>query len=406
MKICQINCIYGIGSTGKIVRDLHLALLKDGYDSLVICPEQNQYTNEGGIYTISNKFLHYNSAVYRRLFGRQFDGAFLQTNRILKILKEEKPDLVHLHCINGNDINVYRLLRYLAVTKIKTVLTLHAEFPYTGGCGHAYECEKWKNGCGHCPILLEATQSILLDGTKHTWRAQNSTYRLFDKNNLYITAVSPWLLSRAKQSPMLQNFEMQAIYNPVNTEVYKYNDDQYIRDQFKLSKSKPIVLHVTANFDTLHDNLKGGKYILELANKYKNDNVQFVVASNHCQIGSLPDNVTYIGKIENSQDLAKLYSTSNITLIASKRETFSMITAESLCCGTPVIGFEAGGPESICIPEYSKFVPYGNINLLKNACDFFLENAMDKAIIAQKAKQVYDVKKIILDYENLYQSIK
>ncbi len=33
-----------------------------------------------------------------------------------------------------------------------------------------------------------------------------------------------------------------------------------------------------------------------------------------------------------------------------------MVTAESLCCGTPVVGFTAGGPESIAIDAFSNFV--------------------------------------------------
>ena len=42
-----------------------------------------------------------------------------------------------------------------------------------------------------------------------------------------------------------------------------------------------------------------------------------------------------------------------------------MIVAESLCCGTPVVGFKAGAPEQITIKEYSEFSEFGNIEILK-----------------------------------------
>ena len=49
----------------------------------------------------------------------------------------------------------------------------------------------------------------------------------------------------------------------------------------------------------------------------------------------------------------------------SQCESFSMPVLESLCCGTPVYGFKAGGPESVC-PEEMKnnFVDNGDINAL------------------------------------------
>ena len=35
MNILQINCVYGVGSTGNITRDLHQALLARGHRSAV-----------------------------------------------------------------------------------------------------------------------------------------------------------------------------------------------------------------------------------------------------------------------------------------------------------------------------------------------------------------------------------
>ena len=61
------------------------------------------------------------------------------------------------------------------------------------------------------------------------------------------------------------------------------------------------------------------------------------------------------------QALAELYRRARVSMIVSKRETFSMPCAESLCCGTPVIGFEAGAPEQIALREYSEFVSYGDL---------------------------------------------
>ena len=103
------------------------------------------------------------TAIFRRITGLQFSGAYIQTAKLLKLLKKENPTVVHLHCINGNNINVYRLLRFLATNKIPTVFTLHAEFPYTGGCSHAYECEKWKTECKKCSVAKKEIKSLFFD---------------------------------------------------------------------------------------------------------------------------------------------------------------------------------------------------------------------------------------------------
>lgn len=91
--------------------------------------------------------------------------------------------------------------------------------------------------------------------------------------------------------------------------------------------------------------------------------------------------------------------------MASKKETFSMPVAESLCCGTPIVGFLAGGPESIAIPQYSEFVEYGNTELLKEAIEKQINAVIDKNEVAEKAKCKYSSETMARDYYNLYMEL-
>ena len=403
MKICQINCVYGVGSTGKIVRDIHSSLLKEGFESIVIVPLTDNKDN--GVYTVSNKMLSYVSAIYRRGFGRQFDGAFIQTNRIIDILSKEQPDIVHLHCINGNNINIYRLLDYLSKNRIKTVLTLHAEYPYTGGCGHAYDCERWKTGCGKCPILKEGTQSILIDGTHHTWVSQKRCYDRFATENLYITSVSPWLKSRADMSPMFTKFKNRVVQNGCDTSVFFRRNSSYWREKYKLLPEQRIIAHVAASFNPNQDNLKGSKYIYKLAERFKGSPYVFLVAANYGEAPEAPENLFFIGRTETQQRLAELYSESVCTVLTSKRETFSMVLAESLCCGTPVVGFEAGGPESIAIQDYSSFVEYGNVDALYREINRVIHHVNDRNRITVDALNLYGKKVMCNNYFEIYREL-
>ena len=74
-------------------------------------------------------------------------GLYFPTKRLIKKIKKINPDIIHLQCINGDFVNIYYLLNWLKKSNKKVVLTLHAEFMYTGNCGNALQCEKWKTGC-------------------------------------------------------------------------------------------------------------------------------------------------------------------------------------------------------------------------------------------------------------------
>ena len=406
MKICQINCIYGIGSTGKITRDIHLSLLRQGFDSIVIAPLKNRFTNDQGVFVVSNKLIAYTSALLKRCLGMQFDWAHIQTLRIIGILRRERPDVVHLQCINGNNINIYMLLRYLAKNKIKTLYTLHAEFPYTGGCGNTMDCERWRTGCGHCPNLKAGTQSPLIDGTHRTWVKQKKIYTLFETDNLHFTAVSPWLLSQANQARMIGRFDKSVVMNGVDTEVFRYEmSNGEWRKRLGLSESEKILLYVTASFYPHEDNLKGGRFILELAQRLKETGVKIVVAANYGDGTNLPDNILYIGRTNSQKELAALYSEADLTIITSRNETFGMPVAESLCCGTPVVGFKAGGPESISISEYSEFAEYSDVDALEACVDKWLNKDVDSELVSQKAIKKYSKEEMTCNYITQYKKL-
>lgn len=403
MKICQINCVYGVGSTGKITQNLHNKLLEDGNESIVIFAEGSYDKNDGHLFRISNCFLNGVSAAYRRLTGRQYDGAFLQTNRILRILKKEQPDVVHLQCINGNNINNYRLLKYLAKNKIKTVLTLHAEFMYTGGCGHAFDCDKWLEGCHHCAVHQKETQCFV-DRTRRTWTKRKKAYSLFNRENLIVTAVSPWLAERAHSS-MLHDFDIQVVMNGVNVEVFRYAEfSGDVLQKYGIPRDKKIIFFPTAIFNPGNrTDLKGGRYILELSKRISS-NAIIVVAANYGNANKLPDNVYYIGRTETQQDLAALYNAASVTVVLSKRETFSMPTAESLCCGTPVVGFECGGAESIALKEYAAFVPYGCMESFSQTVNTVLGYSFDRERISKKGIEQYANSNLAINFERIYGS--
>lgn len=392
MKILQVNCVYGKGSTGKITADLHSQLLKNGIKS-VVCYGRGKLVTEPGVYkTCSELYSKFNNLL-SRITGVMYGGCLLSTNRLISIIKKEKPDIVHLQCINGYFVNIYRIVSWLKKHGVKTVLTLHAEFMYTGGCGHALECDRWmtSGGCTHykCPKWRSETHSLFFDRTGTMWKRMKRAFDGFE-DNLIITSVSPWLMERAKISPILRDKNHSVVLNGLDTGIFHVYSTDEIRKKHGITNEK-IIFHAAPFFTDDADGIKGGKYVIELARRFKEQNVKFIVAAAYKGDIKIPENMILLGSVTDQTELAKYYSAADLTVIASKAETFSMICAESLCCGTPVVGFKAGGPETISLPEYSEFVDYGDIDALYSSALNMLNkfSAEEKNKIGLKAEKRY-----------------
>lgn len=402
MKVLQVNCVYNKGSTGKIMGDIHSYFVSERIDS-VICYGRGEKTTDKNVYKTCGELYSKLNNLLSRFTGLMYGGCLLSTQKLISIIKKEKPDIVHLHCINGYFVNIYKLIDWLKGSGIPTVLTLHAEFMHTGNCGYAYDCDKWKTGCGNCPVLKRETKSILIDNTALSWKKMKKAFEGF--GNLEVVSVSPWLMERAKQSPIMSELKHRVILNGLNTDVFKvYNESIYSKKHG--IKDEKIIFHVTRVFDDDPDNIKGGYYIIKLSEKLLSSNVKIFVAGDFSRNIVVPENIVLLGKVSNQEELAQYYSGADVTVIASKRETFSMIVAESLCCGTPVAGFYAGAPEQITIPEYSRFSEYGDVEKLKENVLSLLGCDFDKQEISRAAICKYEKEKMITEYLNLYSEMR
>ncbi|MHB1107745.1 MAG: glycosyltransferase, partial [Lutibacter sp.] len=338
-------------------------------------------------------------ALYGRITGDFYGGAFYSTYKLIKRIKSIAPEVVHIHLMNGNYINNYKLLKFLAKNNYKTIITLHAEITYTGICEHAFDCERWKTGCGKCPQIFKKYKSLFFDRTAMEWRKKAKAFALF--SSLTLVSVSEWLQNRAKQSPMFKNRDFYVVGNGVDTETYKPVNSESLREKLGLTNQK-VILHVTPSFKSP---VKGGEHVVEVAKRLQNENVKVVIVGYDGYNGHLPSNVIPINHTHSQQELAQYYSLANITLLTSKLETFSMVCAESLSCGTPVIGYKAGAPEQIAIADYSEFVTNGDVEALELAVRKWLLKEILPQDIIQKVNDSYSVVNMVEAYKRIYEKL-
>lgn len=386
MKVLLVNVNAISGSTGKIVTDTKNALEANGH-KCVIAYGANETIKGDNYFRICPELERKCNSAITRLTGIYY-GLFTPFSfvRLKRFIRSYRPDVVHIHCANGYTLDLFKTLEYLAKNNIKTVITNHAEFFYTGGCGYAFDCVKWKNGCSKCEEPGYGRR-FPVDNASYVWQKFRKAFDKFEPDNIIITSVSPWVTERAQKSPYLSRFTHRTVLNGLNTEVFHHSVNPKLVE--KLTCCKPVILHVTPNFSTSPLSIKGGRYIIELAKMMPN--VTFVVVASKSSVSTneLPANMVLWGRAKDQKELADLYSFADVTVIASKRETFNMTVAESLCCGTPVVGFKAGGPESIAISQYSSFVEYNDVRALSDRIKSSIENKYDKKMVSENAIKKY-----------------
>jgi glycosyltransferase involved in cell wall biosynthesis len=110
---------------------------------------------------------------------------------------------------------------------------------------------------------------------------------------------------------------------------------------------------------------KGGRFVVELAERCRNR--KFIMIGVRDLHQAFPDNVLPLGQITDQAELAAYYSAADITLLVSEMENLPTVGLESICCGTPVAGFDRGGAAETAPPGCGKFVPFGDMEALEKA---------------------------------------
>lgn len=361
MKIMQINCVYKKGSTGKITYDIHSYLQKKGHESFV-CYGRGGNVNEPNVYKTSGELYSKINNLLSRFTGIPYGGCFFSTKKLLRLIERERPDIVHLQCINGYFVNVYKLITYLKEKRIKTVLTLHAEFMHTANCGCSYGCEKWKTGCGNCPDVKNAVNSYLLDNTSVSFSRMKKAFKGFG-DNLLIVGVSKWLRNQAMESQIMDNMRFSTIYNGIDISTFAPMNANNLKKTISIEVSQKVVLWVTSLFTYE----KGKDYFIELS-EMMDKNFKFIVVGAD-KPSDYKGDVLFLGKTENQKRLAEVYSLADVVICCSRQESYPTVSLEAQCCGTPFVGFDVGGVSETIREGMGETIKLGDLEAFKKAIE-------------------------------------
>lgn len=396
MKVLLLDVNCKSGSTGKIIYDLYTQLNEHGHTA-AIGYGRGQVVKGPNIMKFSSNIEVYIHAFLTRITGFTGYFSYFATRRLIKFIDKFRPDVVHLNDMHGYFVNIFMLIKYLKKNNIKVVWTFHCEFMYTGKCGHSYECQKWKAECDNCPNLKDYPASMFLDFTRRMFNHKKEVFK--DFNNLIIAAPSRWLADRAKQS-FLKDKKIIVIHNGIDTKnIFYPRQFEHLKKRHNITNEK-IVLSVAPD---IMCERKGGKYVLELAGKLKNEKVKFILIGVKNLKERFDDNVIALGRTENQIELAGYYSMADVFVICSKKENFPTTCLEAISCGTPICGFDEGGVKETAPDKLGVFVPYGNVEDLRQAVVTMLENKNHFKVWEGYGNNMYSRERMFSNYLKVYE---
>jgi len=99
-----------------------------------------------------------------------------------------------------------------------------------------------------------------------------------------------------------------------------------------------------------------------------NSEIQIIlIGLNRTQIKRLPKNIIGIERTENAKQLAEYYSLADVFINPSKSESFGLVTAESMACGTPVVVYNTTASPELVTPETGIIVAKDDIKAMYDA---------------------------------------
>ena len=400
MKILQINAVYGFRSTGLIVCDIGEAVENSGGISLVAYQETLQAPKNG--YKIGNKLDWKIHAFFSRLFGKQAYFSRCATKNLLRFIDKEKPDIVHLHNLHSNYIHLNLLLKYLARKNIPTVITMHDCWYFTGKCYHFADvgCENFITGCGNCPKKSGTPHTFFFDTSKRVYK--DRVKHLMGIPRLKIVGCSDWICDEARRG-FLKNADIERIYNGIDTEIFAPKEASDIRGKYNISEDAFVIMGM-ANKWLLPEN----RELLDRVCQTLSENRRLMIVGCKADEFSKVEDMSspyiiHVGYVTEREELAKLYSLSDVFVNPTHADTLPTVNMESICCGTPVITYNVCGSPELVLEGCGEVVPRADIEAMLNAIDRSGERIKPDAL--NNARRTFDknecYKKYLLLYEQM-----
>lgn len=256
--------------------------------------------------------------------------------------------------------------------------------PFTGGCHYDGGCERYLAMCGACPQLGSRRPNDL---SNQVWRRKRAALDQVPPGRLQIVALNQWVAGAARRSSLLQGVPVHVIPNGLDTESFAPRDRALAREALGLPPDALVVLFVAASTT----NRRKGFGLLAEALAGLSDLPGLQLISIGKGAPRLEARIPHLALGQLSQDrmLSIVYSAADVFAIPSLQDNMPSTVLEALACGTPVVGFDAGGIAEMVRPEVTGLLaPSGDVVALRAALRRLLADAELRRRLAVRCREV------------------
>ncbi len=400
MNVLEINGL-NIGSTGGIMLNVAKSARCDGFVVKYACAYSRtnlRKIDENTILIGRNRFSRNFQLYIGNFWGISALLFIISTLLFLAKIKKLSPDLIHLHNLHGDYINLPLLFRFIKRNRIPVIWTLHDCWSFTGRCPYFVmtKCDRWKTGCHDCPYPKKSYPQSYIDTTRMMWKLKKKWFTGIE--NCTIVTPSQWLADLAKQS-YLKDYSVKVINNGIDLSVFKPTESDF-RNRYGLV-GKKVVLGVAFGWGVR----KGLDVFIELSKRLPEKYRIVLVGTDDRVDAMLPANIISIHRTQNQTELAEIYTAADVFANPTREENYPTVNMECLACGTPVITFRTGGSPEILDDTCGSVVPCDDIEAMEMEIRRICEETPYSTDSCLGKAQTFDMNKRFDEYVELYKEV-
>lgn len=418
MNVCILNSCWSGGGAEAISRSLYEGMQQFDEFNMYFVSGQGPLEETNRIFPIArakmipDRRLRWKMIVRKNLFLTTFRGELRHegyaTKWLINFIRDNHIDILHINNLHGAFLGIKDVKKLSHYCKV--VWTMHDMWTLTGHCVYAFDCHKWVGrDCSNCPrpgLACEVKGNV-------SRRSLKDKAKYFANADITFVAISQWMKDNFYKS-VLKDEKVVLIHNGIDIDTYREKNRIDNRASLEIGEDEFVILFVANGVESP---FKGVDVLLQALKYIPGENRQNTTL---LVCGKIEDTSVFaeldgykiqsVGYISDSDRMADMYSAADVFVAPSRAEAFSLVVVESMACGTPVIGSNAGGIPELITDETGWVFENGDAEALSQLIcqvrDMHSSGELDnmRGFCRNRAEN-YDRKIFLENYRSLYLSV-